>query len=70
MLRTLEESRASNSKCHLDSRHISEIHSEFSENVDKSNPVNKNTNIVPRCLSAAKTFNLVKSIMFSNLTGQ
>ena len=49
MLRTLEESRASNSKCHLIDV-ITENYSKFSENVDETNALNKNTNLVLRCL--------------------
>ena len=65
MSRTLEESRASNSKCHLIDV-ITEIYSEFSENVEESNAVNKNPNLVPRCLYLEKTFGKIDHVLQSD----
>ena len=65
MLRTLEESRASNSKWHLIDV-ITEIYSEFSENVEESNAVNKNPNLVHRCLYLEKTFGKIDHVLQSD----
>ena len=64
---TLEEARASNSKCHLDDV-ITEIYSEFSENIDDTNAVNKNTNLIPRWLSSEKTIDKIDHVLRSDLS--